>query len=60
MDEELLQSLIAEFVIDEKKEEWLRTPLPVFDGRSPQQMIDSGHAEPVICELWRLKEGMPL
>lgn len=55
-----LESMIAEYVIPAEREEWLRTPLPAFQGRTPQQMIDAGQSQELIAEFWRLQEGQPL
>ena len=57
---ELLERLITDYVVAGKREEWLKTGLPAFQGRSPQQLIDAGALDNVIAELWRLEQGLPL
>ena len=38
--------------------QFLRTPLPVFDGRTPLQMIEQGKAEDVLAALASDYEGL--
>jgi DNA-binding XRE family transcriptional regulator len=39
-------------------QEFLRTPLPTFDGRTPLQMIEQGKADDVIAALASDYEGL--
>jgi DNA-binding transcriptional regulator YiaG len=55
-----LLSLMDEFVIAPKEQEWLETPLPAIQNRKPIQAVAEGKTRDLIVEFLRLREGQPV
>jgi len=55
-----LLSLMDEFVIAPKEQEWLETPLAAIQNRSPIEAVAEGKTRDLIVEFLRLREGQPV
>jgi hypothetical protein len=55
-----LLSLMDEFVIAPKEQEWLQTPLSAIHNRKPVQAIVEGKMRDLIVEFLRFREGQPV
>jgi transcriptional regulator with XRE-family HTH domain len=55
-----LLSLMDEFVIAPKEQEWLQTPLSAIQNRKPIQAVAEGKTRDLIVEFLRLREGQPV
>jgi DNA-binding XRE family transcriptional regulator len=56
---ELLE-LIDDYVVSQKEREWLNSPLPALQNRTPIDLIAEGKVRDLIVEFQRMREGQPL
>jgi putative toxin-antitoxin system antitoxin component (TIGR02293 family) len=51
---------IAVFGDEKKATHWLSTPLPFFDGRAPQELLDTGEGMALVEQtLTRIEHNIP-
>ena len=55
-----LLTCMDEYVVAPKEKEWLSSPLEVFAGRTPQELIADGRIRDLVVEFERLREGQPV
>jgi transcriptional regulator with XRE-family HTH domain len=52
--------LMDDYVVSQKEQEWLKTPLPALQNRKPIDLIAEGKLRDLIVEFQRMREGQPL
>lgn len=55
-----LLSRMDDYVVAPEEKMWLSSPLEIFAGRTPQQLIAEGRIRDLIVEFDRLREGQPV
>jgi hypothetical protein len=48
-----------DYVVAPKEKQWLLSPLQIFTGRTPQELIVEGRIRDLVVEFDRLREGQP-
>jgi DNA-binding XRE family transcriptional regulator len=55
-----LTSLMDEYVSAPREQDWLSTPMPAFQNKTPRELIASGRMRDLTLEFLRLREGQPV
>lgn len=55
-----LMTMMRDYVVMGKEEEWLTTALPAFGGRTPLELIQTDQIKVLIEEFHRLQDGEPV
>jgi hypothetical protein len=55
-----LLSRMDNYIVAPTEKEWLSSPLEVFAGRSPRQLMTEGRIRDLVIEFDRVSEGQPV
>jgi DNA-binding transcriptional regulator YiaG len=55
-----LTALMDEYISAPREQEWLSTPLPSLQDKTPRDLISGGRVRDLIVEFLRMREGQPV